>query len=170
MVDPHARILGETDEEITLDTSEQSRQLSIEMINACRRHLNIISRDLDPCIYDNTEILDAIKKLVLRSRLARIHIIILQPESLYTRGHRLIDLAQRLSSYIAIRRPDREDASYNKALLLADDCGYIRRPHSDRFEGKANFNDRKTVSELQDEFERLWEHGYSDPNFRHLTL
>lgn len=163
-------VLGETDKEISLETSEQSRAASIQMINSCRRHLDIVSRDLDPCIYDTSEMLDAIKKLALRSRLSRVRIIILNPENLYSHGHRLLDLSERLSSFIEIRTPGKEHSNFNKSLLLTDDCGYIRRPHSDRFEGRANFSDRKTVSELRDEFDLLWEHGSQDPNFRQLSL
>jgi len=163
-------VLGETDEEITLDTSDHSRAISIHMINGCRRNLDIVSRDLDPCIYDTTEMIDAIKKLALRSRLSRIRVLILQPETLRSRGHRLLDLSERLSSFIEIRKTGEQHHSFNKALLLIDECGYINRPHSDRFEGRANFYDRKTVSELKDEFELLWEHGKREPNFRRLSL
>ncbi len=163
-------ILGETDEEISLETSDHSRAISIQMIDACRRNLDIISRDLDPCIYDTTEMLDAIKKLALRSRLSRIRILILQPETLRSRGHRLLELSERLSSFIEIRKPGEQHRNFNKALLLIDGTGYIRRPHSDRFEGRANFDDRKTASELKDEFDLLWEHGERDSNFRRLSL
>ena len=163
-------ILGEKEEEITLETSDHSRAISIQMINGCRRYLNIVSRDLDPCIYDTSEMLDAIKKLALRSRLSRIRILVLQPETLQSRGHRMLDLSERLSSFIEVRVPGKEHRSFNSALLLADDSGYIRRPHSDRFEGRANFKDRKTVSDLQNEFDLLWKHSQKDPNFRHLSL
>lgn len=163
-------ILGETDEELILETSDQNRAIAVQMINNCRRHLDIVSRDLDPCIYDTSEVVDAIKKLALRSRLSQIRIIVLHPGSLHSNNHRLLDLAGRLSSFIEIRKPGREHGSYNKALFLADDSGYIRRPHSDRFEGRANFDDQKTVSEIQREFNQNWEHGQQDPNFRRLSL
>lgn len=163
-------ILGETDEEITLKTSDQSRIMTIQMINNCRRYLNIISRDLDPCIYDNKEMLDAIKKLVLRSRLSQVRIIILQPDTLYSHGHRLLNLSERLSSFIQIRIPKKEDRSFNQAFFIADNSGYLRRPYSDRFEGQGNYNDRKAVSNLLNEFELLWENAKPDPNFRRLSL
>lgn len=163
-------ILGETTEEITLETSDENREAAIKMINGCRHHLNIISRDLDPCIYDTRELTDAIKKLALRSRSSRIRIIILQTESLKTRGHRLLDLSERLSSFIEIKKPAKQHSEYNRSLMLVDNCGYIRRPHADRFEGKASFHDRKSVAELQEEFKILWENGEYDPNFRRLSL
>jgi len=163
-------ILGETEEEITLETSDHSRAISIQMINKCRRDLDIVSRDLDPCIYDTSEMLDAIKKLALRSRLSRIRILVLQPETLKSRGHRMLDLSERLSSFIKIRRVGKEHSSFNSAMLLVDECGFVRRPHSDRFEGRANFKDRKTVSDMQGEFDLLWNHSQKDPNFRRLSL
>ncbi len=163
-------VLGETEEEITLETSDHSRAISIQMINGCRRYLNIISRDLDPCIYDTSEMLDAIKKLALRSRLSKIRILVLQPETLKSRGHRMLDLSERLSSFIEVRVVGREHGSFNSAMLLADDDGYVRRPHSDRFEGRANFKDRKTTSDLWSEFDLLWNHSQKDPNFRRLSL
>ncbi len=163
-------ILGETAEEITLETSDENRAAAIRMIDGCRRYLNIISRDLDPCIYDTREMSDAIKKLALRSRSSRIRILILQSESLKSHNHRLLDLSERLSSFIEIKKPSKQHSDYNSSLMLVDNCGYIRRPHSDRFEGRASFDDRKTVAELQEEFKILWEHGLQDPNFRYLSL
>lgn len=164
------KIPAEAGEEIRLESSDENRETAIQMINNCRRYLDIISRDLDPCIYDTSEMLDAIKKLALRSRFSRIRIIVMHPESLISSGHRIVDLSERLSSFIEIRTPAEHQASYNKAILLVDDNAYIQRMHADRFEGIANFNDRKTVSELDNEFELLWEQARPDPEFRHLML
>jgi len=161
---------GEADEEITLTTSDENLAVTLQMINGCRRYLNIISRDLDPCIYDNREMLDAIKKLVLRSRLSKVRIIILQPETLYSRGHRLINLSERLSSFIQIKIPGKEDRNFNQAFFITDNSGYIHRPYSDRFEGQSNYNDRKTASNLLNQFELLWERAKPDPNFKRLSL
>lgn len=161
---------AEAGDEIRLESSDENRETAIQMINNCRRHLDIISRDLDPCIFDTSEMLDAFKKLALRSRSSRIRILVMQPESVISRGHRLLDLSERLSSFIEIRKPAEHQASYNKALLLVDDSAYIQRKHADRFEGIANFNDRKTVSELDNEFELLWEQARPDPDFRRLMI
>lgn len=162
-------IPGETDNIINLESSDDSRNIAVKMINNCRRSLDVISRDLDPCIYNTSEMIDAIKRLALRSRYSRIRILVMHPKSVVTHGHRFLDLSQRLSSFFEIRSLAEQHSEYNKSLLIVDDYGYILRPHADRFAGTANFNDRATVSELSSEFDTLWEQADRNPNFRQLN-
>ena len=166
----NAFVPGESDELITLESSDDSRSIAVKMINNCRRSLDIITRDLDPCIYNTGEMTDAVKKLALRSRYSRIRILIKQPKSVITHGHRFVDLSQRLSSFFEIRAIDEAHKNYNSSMLIVDDYGYILRPHADRFAGTACFNDRGTVSGLTKEFDALWEQAHEIPDFRALAI
>ncbi len=92
--------LGETDEALAIDTSEQLGQVSLEMVRQRKRMLDIISRELDPAIYNTAEFTEAVKQLVLKSRNNRVRILVHEPLRIAKRGHRLVDLAMHLSSFI----------------------------------------------------------------------
>jgi hypothetical protein len=111
-----------------------------------------------------------VRALALRSRHTQIRLLILGAEGLVARGHRLITLAQALSSFIQIRVPSYEYREFNEAMLLADGDGYVHRPLSDRYEGGADYHASVTVVDLQRRFDRVWETGEIDPDFRRLSL
>jgi len=157
-------------EEITLDSGEALAKIALEMVLNCRRTLDISSRHLDPEIYDNDPFVAAVKRIALGSRLARIRLLITDVRPVVGRGHRLLDLSSRLSSFISIRKPGRDYQHFNEALLLADNTAYIHRRFADRYDGIANHNDMQHAGELAGRFEELWERAETDPNFRRLHI
>jgi hypothetical protein len=165
-----ARVLGVSDEVVDIDERATLAALSLAMASQCSRQLDIVSRHLDPPIYDDDDFVAAVKGLALGSRRARIRLLVTDTRPLLARGHRLLDLAARLSSFIALRVPAPVHKDFNEAILLADNQGYIHRRHADRFEGNANFSDRRTCAALSERFEEMWERGAPDPNFRRLHI
>lgn len=96
--------------------------------------------------------------------------LITDPGPLVSRGHRLLDLAQQLTSYIAVRRPGREHRQFNEGWLLVDNIGYVRRKFADRFEGVCDFANARAASELTDRFDEMWERGQEISGLRRLHL
>ncbi len=162
--------LGVTDEQLTLVNSEEHRLVSVALVEQARRSLDIISRRLDPTVYDTSEFIDAVRALALRSSHAQIRILVLEAQSVVTTGHRLLDLAARLSTFIELRRPGPEHASFNQAMLVVDRTGVIHRRLSDRYDGIANFNDRMLAGEVSRAFDDIWEHAEIEPDFRRMSL
>ena len=60
---------GET---VAIDTSEECRVAALSMARQAARSIEIVSRSLDPAIYDNAEFADAVSELVTGSRRARV--------------------------------------------------------------------------------------------------
>ena len=157
-------------EEITVDTSEALRDIALEMARNCSRTLDIASRHLDPAIYDHIEFVEAVKQIALNNRLARIRLLVCDVGPVVSRGHRLLELSSRLSSFIAIRKPGRDYKNFNEAMLLADNRAYIHRRFADRYEGIASYDDKRRTSDLTGRFEEVWERAEIDPNFRRLHI
>lgn len=157
-------------EEITVDTRDGLRQLALEMATTCRRTLDIASRHLDPAIYNQAPFVEAVKQIALNNRLARIRLLITDIGPVVARGHRLLDLSSRLSSFISIRKPGRDYKNFNEAMLLADNTAYIHRRFADRYEGIASHNDQRRTADLTGRFEEIWERAESDANFRRLHI
>ena len=162
--------LGEDPKPIEVGSSKEILQASVALLGQTRRTLEIVSRHLDPAIYDTGEFTDALRRFAINSRNARIRIIVMDSTPIAGSGHRTILLAQRLSSYIEIRNPGRQHASYNSAFLLADQVGSIYQTLADRFEGVVNFGDRRAAQGLSDLFEEMWPLAVPDPNMRRLSI
>lgn len=162
--------LGEDRHPVYVETSAQVKEASIALVAQSQRSVEIVSRHLDPAVYDNTEFASALRRFLLDSSRARVHIIVMDSKPILSTGHRLIDLAQKLSSYVEIRKPDKQHADYNCAFLLADRTGSVHRQLADRFEGVVNFGDRRAAGELGDTFNEMWAHAEPDPNLRRIRI
>lgn len=165
-----ALVLGKHTDKIRVESSTQLAELSLSMTQQAQRLLDICSRHLDPLVYDTDAFITAVKELALRSRYSQVRILVLDPESLVSRGHRLVQLAQQLSSFIQIRRPGPDHRDFNEAMLIADETGYIHRLMSDRYEGAASFNASPEAREYKKTFDAIWDRGAPDPNFRRLGI
>lgn len=165
-----AGVLGETTGTLEIDQRDQVAALSLALAQQARRTLDIVSRHLDPALYDNDAFATAVKDLVLGSRYARVRLFIVDSRPLVTQGHRVLELASRLSSFIHLRAPAAQHRNFNEALLIADNLGYVHRQFSDRFEATGSFADRRRALALCDRVDELWERAQPDTNFRRLHL
>jgi len=162
--------LGDTDDTIMLEKSEEHTLASLMMAQQSNRTIEILSRTLDQVIYNTPEFAEAVKRLVLKSKYVKVRILVQEPMAVVKRGHRLLDLAMHLSSYIEIRVPSQEHASFNESMFIADTTGYIHRINPDRYEGKLNFNDKRTSRLLLQQFDQIWDKSRSDSNFKRALL
>lgn len=168
--DPGTLVLGETDLAFQVDRAEDLRAVMLALAQQGRRTLDIVSRHLDPALLDREDFADAVKAVALGSKYAEIRVLVLDPGPVVSRGHRLIQLAQRLSSFIQVRIPSPEHKEFNEAWLVVDKQGYAHRRFSDRFEATVNFNDPRLASQLGNRFDELWQRATPDPNLRRLHL
>jgi hypothetical protein len=140
------------------------------MVQQAGRSLHIISRDLDPTIYNTQEFVDSVKKMLLKSKNNRVQILVSDPGKIVKRGHRLIDLSMMLTSFIEIKVLGKEHESFNESLFVADQAGYIYRKNPERYEGKLNFNDKRASRLLIHEFNNLLGRSCTDPNLKRALL
>jgi hypothetical protein len=160
--------LGETDRVVQLEKRNENVLVSNHMAKQC--HRSLIIRELDPLVFDTEEFADAVKYLALRHRHAQIQIIVFDPVTIVKRGHRLLDISGRLSSFIEIRKAHSSFYEYNECLMIADETGYIHRLNGERYEGTANFKDRRKSADFLNQFEDMWRQASPDPNFRKVML
>lgn len=163
-------ILGETREHLSFDTRDTNRLATLRMAEQARHTIRITSRNLESAIYDNTPFYEAAKALILRSQRAHIYILLNSADYIVKNGHRLLGLSQKMTSFIDIRVQAERFNEYNEALMLIDDCGYIRRPLADRYEAEASFNAPRIAMELLKRFEEMWSESETDSNLGRLYI
>jgi predicted GNAT family N-acyltransferase len=157
--------------EITIDSLAQTQELALQLVAQGRRHLWIYTRDLDPKLYGQADMLEAIKRFAIEARGGDLRILLQDADAALRDGHALIALAQRLPSRIQIRVPqDEQDRHYAGAFLLDDSGGYLLRPLGSRYEGTGNRHAPGKQRQLRDFFEPVWERSAPDPRLRQLSL
>lgn len=162
--------LGVDSKVIQLQSWSENRDAAAIMANQCQREIDIISRLLDPFIFNSSDFIDAIKKLITSGKRANIRIIVFDPETIVRNGHQIVRLAGDFSSFFEIRKASNEYKHYNQSLLMVDKTGYLHRLNSTRYEATLNFYDRKKCKALDEEFTEMWESGLADPNLRRMRL
>ena len=168
--DGKALSIEDTIGDIAIATSADLGKISLAMARRSAHQLDIVSRGLDPVVYDTRDFLDAVKHLVL-SRRGQVRIIVLDADALISRdGHRLVGLAMRVSSFMEIRSPGESHAEFNEAMMIADRLSVIHRHYSDRYEGIANFHAPQWAALLSSSFESIWQNAEPIPHFRRLML
>lgn len=162
--------LGETNELLSLETAGDHQTVALAMAQQAARSLHIFTHDLDHAIFDTPEFEEATSRLARGSQYARIQILVQDSSSAVRRGHRLVTLAQRLSSKIEIRKPVAEYADITRAFFVVDETAYITRQLADRYEAVANFSDRLTARDLVTFFNEVWQRSQQDSQLRRLHL
>ncbi|SFM34951.1 hypothetical protein SAMN05421721_103141 [Ectothiorhodospira mobilis] len=164
-------ILGKIRDDVPLEGSADLLAATLAMAAQARRSLQLVSRHLDPDLYDQGELVAECSRLARRSRYSEIRILIQDPEPLRGRTHGLIELAQRLSSRIQVMRMSEADRKTRvDAFLIADGVGCIHQPRGDRHQGTANFHAPRRSKLLMAEFQTLWDAAEPDPHLRRLYL
>lgn len=170
MQDIQEHKLGATKELLTLESVEDHRRVATAMAQQAGRTLHIFTYDLEAQVFDTPEFEEAVSQLARSSQYAAVRILVQDSSRAVKNGHRLINLAQRLSSKIEIRKPIAEYADVTRAFFVVDEAGYISRALADRFESVANFDDRLTSRDLVAFFNEVWERSQQDPQLRRLYL
>ncbi len=164
------QVLGETRGYIDLKGLEDNKQVAIHMAKQGQRSLKLFTPNLDPRVFDNEAFIDAVKKIALHNPRSYVSILILDPHEVVSHGHRIVELARRISSHVFINRADEEDHNHVDTFMIVDDVGIIRRAHNDRFEGLAEFNNPGEARLLLKTFNEAWERSQPEPELRRLHL
>ena len=164
------QIIGEDNQDIELDTSSGNYDLTLKMLSQASRSIDIFSQKLNSAIYNHREIIEQFKSCLLGSQHSRMRILIASPEALVNNRHQIIDLAQRLSSKLEIRHTHDDYRGDSQAFLIVDGRAIIRRPHGNRYEGIANFNNPGQAKELTHYFDEVWNHSTQSPELKRLHI
>lgn len=171
MSDPVTPKLGVDTAELALSRYSELREVALAMVSQATATVEIISRGLDPQIYDTDAFAAALQSLVTgQPRRARVRILVQQSSLAAQRGSRIIDLAQRLTSFFALHVPGEAHRDFNQALLLVDRTAYIHRDQADRAEAKACFAAPARANELGRLFDEIWDQSTPDQQLRRLGL
>ena len=153
---------------IKLDGRAELAAAATALVSQARRTINICTPDLEPWLYAQSELVSAMQQFLLGQR-GQLRIVLFDSE-LIRRGHGLVQLAQRLPTFVAIHRPLPEITQPDSAFMTVDAAGYLFRHHRDQPQGVVEYNDRFRVRELNDRFQQLWNQSEPEPECRRQGL
>tara|TARA_R110002050_G_scaffold1244_2_gene8512 strand:- start:39727 stop:40233 length:507 start_codon:yes stop_codon:yes gene_type:complete len=149
---------------------DEAIPLALSLAQTAKRQICIMGPNIDAILFDSPEFVACLKKLALSSPRAEIKIISQATKVNVQRGHRIIPLAQHLTSSVHIRKPDSLHSNIQNILLLVDDEAYLKCPRATHYEGTACFYDRLEMQGLQSQFDAIWSHSTADMSIRRLHL
>lgn len=152
------------------NSAVEARQHTLALIEQARRSLSIYTQDLEPWLYDHSIIQRACAHFLLAHPRNRLRILIGDSSRAVKQGHRLVTLARRLTSNLAIRKFHPDHPTQTCAFLIADDCGLLVRPEPDQFAGHALYRDPGRARQRQRLFDTAWDHSLPDPELRSFLL
>ncbi|PKF71477.1 histone acetyltransferase HPA2 [Pseudomonas fluvialis] len=149
---------------------EQACQHALTLLQQARFRLCLYSHNLEPWLYDHRSVQEACKNFLLASPKNSLRILLRDSSLIVKQGHRLLNLARRLSSNLQIRRVHPDYPAEDICFLLVDDCALLTRPQPNLPTGYVQYNEPARVRQRLLQFEQAWNTSQSDPELRSFLL
>jgi hypothetical protein len=159
-----------SDARVQLDSWTANRDAALDVANAAERRLALLSWDLDPPVYSTEEFASAVRRIATASRYAQVRIVVQDSRRAVADGHKLIELARRLSSFVSIRNPHPEHRNVIESFLVADEQALLWRKQTDRYDGFADLDDPYEARQKLKLFDEIWNRALPDPEMRRLGI
>ncbi len=152
------------------DSRDQARELALSLVQHATRQVCFFGANLDPILFDNNAFVTSLSEFIRRSDRTMAKFVVHDTQQNTAHGHRLLPLAQQLTSSIFIRTSSPEHHELKQYFMLVDDKAYLYGQYSTRYQGRVHFDDMAETRQLQRLFDTIWEHGHPDVHSRRLHL
>ena len=149
---------------------EQAQAHALALLLQARQNLCLYSPDLEVWLYSHSSVQQACTQFLLASPKNRLRILVRDVGKPVRQGHRLLNLARRITSNLHIRRINPDHPADECAYLLADDRGLLLREQPEQYAGYALYNDPGRVRQRQAQFDQAWDLSLLDPDLRSFLL
>lgn len=157
MVNQAASSTGRTSERRLLSGRDEFKAAIVDATANASRTLAILTPDLEPEIYDQTDFLDVLKRFLLARSFARVRVLITQPTRSVKAGNEFVSMSHRLNTYIEFRQLRPEIAERRDAFFIADEKAVVYRARFDSWEGMSDPCEPAVARYYLDAFDELWQ-------------
>ena len=157
-----------------LNGLDDSRCALLDLLGGLRRALVWYTPLIRPELYDDPDVLDAIRKRVVDQPKLRLHLVL--PPAREWRGDcpRLARLSERLTSALLLRTPNRPEIpdrpELNQAFVIADERALLRFSDPRRLIGGYEPEPGERMKELLELFRLIWERSRPDADLNRLGI
>ncbi|QWT22236.1 hypothetical protein KPL74_09525 [Bacillus sp. NP157] len=130
----------------------------VRLLSGARYRASIYLPVMDAGVLESDEAMAELRRLATSGRHARIRILTHDANRAHRDGHRLVALAQRLPTAVAIRVPtDETHLHYGSAFTVDELSAFLFRPVASRFDAEGSLDAAGETSRLMAYFDEVWE-------------
>jgi hypothetical protein len=155
---------------IHFDSREQASLLALELVQQAKREIAYFGPNIDAVLFDHPDTIDCISAFARSSDKSQLRFLVHSTRENVAKGHRLIPLAQRLSSKFSIHNTAKQHQDLIQQFLLIDDQCYLYCQNSLYHSGRGSLQDPLEVMLLRQQFEEMWKLSTADSNTRRLQI
>jgi predicted GNAT family N-acyltransferase len=159
LAEPERPPLGPPRQPLHLQASTREELIAVThtLLSGARHSMCVLVRELHPVLLNDTACLVQLRRLAISGRGASLRMIAQDLTRAFREGTRLLQLAQRLSSVIEMRRPvEPADLNYRSAFMCVDTQGYLFRPVESEMSASGTTYAPGRHAELMRLFEEVW--------------
>ncbi|MCK7470324.1 MAG: hypothetical protein MZU95_05590 [Desulfomicrobium escambiense] len=159
---------------MTLDGLDDSRRAFLGLLDGMRRMLYLYTPLVRPELYNDPEVLAAIRNRVVNQPKVRLHLL-LPPARDWRNGcPGLVRLGERLTTALILRTPNRQESpdrpELGQAFAIADDRTLLHFRDPRRLLGIYEPQPTERMKELLELFREIWNRAQADPDLRWLGI
>ena len=136
---------------------EDLKLATVDLFRSSRRSIQIYSSSLDKRILSNRDIEQAVIKLLRSNRNAKIQCLIFDEKELQGHDHRIVNLAQRFTSFIEIKVIPDEYKGTISGYYLSDKKEMVYRTNREKFDARIFKLPQQEVIDKTKHFDALWQ-------------
>jgi N-acetylglutamate synthase-like GNAT family acetyltransferase len=140
------------------------------MLAQAQRQISILSDTIVHPLFKEDYVRQCLLNLSKRNAQARIRILLLDDRTGAGYHNPLIDLAQKLTSFIELRVLARGASKPNEMITTVDFSAGIYRKDLDSYNGFVNYGNQMIAQRLRDSFDQYWERSTPSANMRRLSI
>jgi len=150
---------------------DATRDALLQLLHYARREIVVYTRDLEPVLFANPLVIEALKDFAISGRGGVARFIVQDPAAAQRTPHPLLALAQRLPTAFLLRTPqDAEELQYPSVYVANDADGYLFRLLGSRFEGDWSPALPGRNRQLLEQFQRTWDRARPCTELRSLQI
>lgn len=151
-------------------SQEQFMAFHRSMMSQAQRQISILSDKITHPLFKDPYIRRCLLNLSKRNAQARIRIMLEDDRSGAGYHNPIIDLAQKLTSFIELRVIPRGALKPGEMITTVDFDGGIYRKNLDSYNGFVNYSNHLIAQRLRDNFDKHWEYAKPSANMRRLSI
>jgi hypothetical protein len=159
---------------IPLEGADDGRRALLDMIQSLRRTLCLYAPVVRPDLYDDPEVLAAIRGRVVSQPKVRLQWLLPPARAWRSTCPRLVQLSERSTTALVLRTPNREESpnrpELGQAFAIADESSLLRFSDPRRLLGEYDSQPGERMKELLELFNMLWSRAQADPELRRLGI
>jgi hypothetical protein len=159
---------------ITLDGLDDSRRAWLDLLDGMRRVLYLYTPLVRPELYNDSDVLAAIRTRVVSQPKIRLHLLLPPVRNWRNTCPGLVRLSERLTSALILRTPNLEEMldrpELGQAFAIADERVLLRFSDPRRLLGAYEPQPSERMKELLELFRRVWDRAQPDPDLQRLGI